>query len=127
MTQYFAIHTISEDEGEDDEWVTFDPRHQLGGGIWHLSKDDASLLYLKSNPICNLDTRLVCSSEQTMETVRQWAWTCNMQNRITRAAVFLDVGNVLSDLSHRQLLRLHCDLRTQEMANVGIYICTRGK
>ena len=130
MTEYFAIHTISEDEGEDDDWVTFDPRHQLGGGLWHLTKADAMLLYRKMmppwRPICNLDMSFVCSREEIMEAVRQWAWTCNMQKHIIRAAVFLDVGNVLSELSHTQLLRLHCDLRTQEMTNVGIYICTRG-
>ena len=131
MTEYFAIHTISEDEGADDEWVTFDPRHQLGGGLWHLTKRDAMLLYRKMmppwRPICNLDMRGVCEKEETMEAVRQWAWTCNMQKHSIRAAVLLDVGNVLSELSHAQLLRLHCDLRAQEMTNVGIYICTRGK
>ena len=45
MTEYFAIHTISEDEGADDEWVTFDPRHQLGGGLWHLTKRPYVILF----------------------------------------------------------------------------------
>ena len=122
--QYFAIDT---DESDDDEWAIFDPRHQLGGGLWHMAKDEASLLYLKSNLFWNLDTHLV--SKDSIETVRQWAWTCNMhkQEHITRAAVLLDVGDVLSDLSNRQLLHLHYDLRSLEMTNVGIYICTRGK
>ena len=45
----------------------------------------------------------------------------------TRAAVFLDVGNVLSDLTHPQLRNLQRHLTGPGMEGVDVYVCTRGE
>ena len=126
MTEFFAIYSSSEDE-DNDAWEKFDARYQLGDTLRHLPKRDAKRLYLESDPLHNLDTRLICQRDGSMEAVRQWAWTCNMQEPALRAAVLLDVGHVLSELYDDQLRQLHCGLRSREMTNVAIFICTRGK
>ena len=113
-------------EDESDKWPTyeFDPGDQFGGKLRQLSQDKVAQLYMKSNPIQNLNTSLVCM--ETMESLRQWAWTCNVQ-QATRAAVFLDVGHVLSDLKHCELENLQRHLTGPGMEGVGVYVCTRGE
>jgi len=116
-------------ENECHEWPTyeFDPCDQFGGGLKELPKDEVALLYLRSNPIQNLNTSLVCKSNmEAMERLRQWSWICNVQ-QATRAAVFLDVGNVLSDLTHPQLRNLQRHLTGPGMEGVDVYVCTRGE
>ena len=122
MTEFFAIYSSSEDE-DDDAWEKFDARYQLGDTLRHLRKRDAKRLYLESNPLHNLDTSLICKSDDSMEAVRQWAWTCNMQEPALRAAVLLDVGHVLSELYDDQLRQLHCGLRSREMMGDRVRSC----
>ncbi len=68
--------------------------------------------------------------DASCEALRQWAWTINMMGpqRLTlRAAVFLDLGNVLSELTIPELAELDFELlNSADMQGIGILICTRG-
>ena len=72
--------------------------------------------------------RLTCHS---MDVFRRWSLTCNLQRQWTwkpfRAAVFLDLGNVLSSLNSQQLEQLLWDLTAESLQGVGVYICTKGR
>ena len=70
-------------------------------------------------------------SRNQLNTLRQWTWTCNLQRQWDwtpfKAAVFFDLGNVLSSLTGTQLQDLLWNVTGEDMIGVGVYICTYGR